>query len=445
MHAPTVGYRSVLADSASLHRDPWMLQTPQGSLEISVETTTEQDIWTRLADPGLDDGDLRAADLPTPQRLRLRMLLDACERRGLLTRQLLCDGEVFASRRLIARSFAPADLHPDRPHVLSRFALCRSTEDGLLLESPLSLARVLLHDERATALLATFQQGVPDLGADDPVAAAFAELLATVGLLLPLDDDGHTIEATDPALAQWSFHDLLFHARSRFGRHDDPFGGTYPFAESGREPPARLREPVSDQIVGLERPDLDERRRTDPSFTDVLESRRSIRQPSGTPLTKAVLAEFLYRCCRLQSSDEPALRPTPSGGAIHELEIYLVVRDCPGLDAGLYRYAPARHELEVLPAPVGPQAELLRFSGDVPPAVHVVMAARFPAVTWKYASMPYAVILKNVGCLMQTMYLVATAMDLAPCAIGAGDADLFARLTGLPYAAEGSVGEFSLY
>jgi hypothetical protein len=45
---------------------------------------------------------------------------------------------------------------------------------------------------------------------------------------------------------------------------------------------------------------------------------------------------------------------------------------------------------------------------------------------------------------MQTMYLVATAMDLAPCAIGGGDSDLFAQAAGLNYLSEGSVGEFAL-
>lgn len=53
-------------------------------------------------------------------------------------------------------------------------------------------------------------------------------------------------------------------------------------------------------------------------------------------------------------------------------------------------------------------------------------------------------ILKNVGVLYQTMYLVATAMDLAPCALGGGDSDLFARATALDYYAETSVGEFLL-
>jgi SagB-type dehydrogenase family enzyme len=58
--------------------------------------------------------------------------------------------------------------------------------------------------------------------------------------------------------------------------------------------------------------------------------------------------------------------------------------------------------------------------------------------------MAYSVILKNVGALYQTMYLVATAMDLAPCALGGGDSDLFARAAGLEYTVETSVGEFLL-
>jgi hypothetical protein len=42
------------------------------------------------------------------------------------------------------------------------------------------------------------------------------------------------------------------------------------------------------------------------------------------------------------------------------------------------------------------------------------------------------------------MYLTATAMGLAPCAIGGGDADLFARAAGTDYCTETSVGEFLL-
>jgi hypothetical protein len=44
----------------------------------------------------------------------------------------------------------------------------------------------------------------------------------------------------------------------------------------------------------------------------------------------------------------------------------------------------------------------------------------------------------------QTMYLAATAMGLAPCAVGGGDADLFVRAAGTDYCTETSVGEFIL-
>ncbi|MFB2837768.1 nitroreductase family protein [Floridanema evergladense] len=57
---------------------------------------------------------------------------------------------------------------------------------------------------------------------------------------------------------------------------------------------------------------------------------------------------------------------------------------------------------------------------------------------------PYSSILKNVGAVFQTMYLVATSLDLAPCAIGCGNADLFASAFGTDYYTESSVGEFAL-
>ena len=56
----------------------------------------------------------------------------------------------------------------------------------------------------------------------------------------------------------------------------------------------------------------------------------------------------------------------------------------------------------------------------------------------------YATTLRHTGVLYQTMYLVATAMGLAPCGLGNGDADLSARVLGLDYLQESSVGDFLL-
>jgi SagB-type dehydrogenase family enzyme len=60
---------------------------------------------------------------------------------------------------------------------------------------------------------------------------------------------------------------------------------------------------------------------------------------------------------------------------------------------------------------------------------------------WKYHAIGYSLVLKHVGVLYQTIYLVATAMGLAVCGLGGGDAGDFAAASGLPYHAEGSVGE----
>ena len=61
-----------------------------------------------------------------------------------------------------------------------------------------------------------------------------------------------------------------------------------------------------------------------------------------------------------------------------------------------------------------------------------------------YESIAYSLILKHVGSLHQTMYLMATAMDIAPCALGSGNAELFAKVARTNYYGESSVGEFML-
>jgi len=61
-----------------------------------------------------------------------------------------------------------------------------------------------------------------------------------------------------------------------------------------------------------------------------------------------------------------------------------------------------------------------------------------------YHSISYSLILKEVGSLFQTMYLVATAMQLACCALGGGDSDLFSQIVQTEYVDETSVGELVL-
>ena len=353
---------------------------------------------------------------------------------------------------------AAARIEPSAPWVLSRFASMRRVGDRLLVESPLGHARVWLYSSEAAMALGVLaaprtseEVAQAVTGLDEPAARGLMTLLADAGALIASPAGEARAEDVDPTVAPWEFHDLLFHTRSRLGRHSNGFGGTYRFKERFEGPPL-FKAPMSEDVVELPKPDLERLAREDRPFSAVLESRRSLRDHADAPITLAQLGEFLFRSARVQKSADQAsvsFRPHPGGGAIHELELYPVVHRCDGLEPGLFHYAAHAHRLERLAAPPRYLDTLLQMAAvtaelKVPPQVLIVVAARFQRIQWKYESMAYGVILKNVGALYQTMYLVATAMGLAPCALGGGHADLFASAAGLDYLAETSVGEFIL-
>ena len=71
----------------------------------------------------------------------------------------------------------------------------------------------------------------------------------------------------------------------------------------------------------------------------------------------------------------------------------------------------------------------------------ITHTARFNRLSWKYSSIAYSLILKNVGVLIQTLYLMATDMGLGGCAIGTADIDRFAKMTGIEFRVESPVGK----
>src|SRR5258705_12984515 len=53
------------------------------------------------------------------------------------------------------------------------------------------------------------------------------------------------------------------------------------------------------------------------------------------------------------------------------------------------------------------------------PAVAFIITAVFARTCWKYRGTPHHLILKEVGALYQTMYLVSDLLNWAACPIGA--------------------------
>jgi SagB-type dehydrogenase family enzyme len=416
----------------------------------------------RLRDGGVSEEELRAValDAEGPGGLvKLAIYLKRLNAAVLLWRTLRVDGRPFATIEPMSSRFAWAPSAPgDTPLRLSPFACCRREGDAMVVESPFAPARVVLHDPRAAlglGALATAPAHGSFLGGRGDVPAEAGPMLLAMlwsaGALEPAAADTTSPDAR--ALAQWEFHDLLFHARARSGRHNRPYGGRFPFV-GAIEPLPAVKPPMSGERIRLVRPDLDALAETDMPLSRAIETRRSDREFGDPPIAIDQLGEFLYRVGRIKSIGtgrfgDVIRKPYPSGGGLYEIEIYPVVARCGGLEPGLYHYAAGDHELERLDVLTPGVQALLDDAWEASarhgrPHILLVLAARLQRVQWKYRMVSYSLILKHVGVLYQTMYLVATAMGLGARALGGGDSDRFAEVTGLNYYEESSVGEFML-
>jgi SagB-type dehydrogenase family enzyme len=421
----------------------------------------------RLEPPGTEEDALASAAAVAGLLAEWYYRLQGVAGRGLVVWSAWADGTRLATLVPISRLFEV----PFPPHrggaevvVLSRFAYLRRVGRTAALESPLSHARVLLNDPRSAALIAALviprtREAAASAASALPgeAGAVLLRLLDGAGMLQAFASDG--TEAEPASLRTWEFHDLLFHTRSREGRTDALHGGTcrvLPEAPS-------LEEHGAASQIPLPRPDLACRERDDPPLALVLRQRRSMREFGPRPIAINQLAELLYRVARVTDRRElelttprgpvhvvSAARPYPSGGALYELEFYAAVHSCDGLQRGLYGYNGEAHALHRL-ATRAPDLEDLLVGAARSAAIDseslqvlIILTARFARIAWKYESIAYSLILKHVGVVYQTMYLVATSLGLAACALGCGDSDAFSRAAGTDYYRETSVGEFLL-
>ncbi len=348
--------------------------------------------------------------------------------------------------------------------VLSRFAYLRRRGNEMVLESPRAGALFRISDPAIAATLATLSQP-QKISMLRRHAASFnldlLELLLDSRILLKLDaqdGDGLRVNEGDGNLVLWDFHDLVFHTRSTEGRHSNPVGGAYMYADAVPPLPA-VRPPWPGKTI-----DLRKFSTSDPvsPFAKLLRERHSIRDfDDQHPITLAELAQFLGTAARVLSEwtsgetieGHPEItystRPYPAAGSAYELELYLAVSNCEGLARGLYHYDAGGHGLtaiEVSAQQLQALSAAAEYAMDAPgaPQILITIAARFGRISWKYSSIAYSLILKDVGSLIQTFYLTATDMGLGGCAIGTSNIDLFAKMTALEFHVEGPVGQFAL-
>jgi SagB-type dehydrogenase family enzyme len=351
--------------------------------------------------------------------------------------------------------------------VLSRFAYMRRRGNEMVLESPCASALFKICNPKIATALATLSTPQPVKRLRRQEAFQGIELPALLVdckiLFEPktATDSGLRPAEGDDNLVLWDFHDLLFHTRSTEGRHANPLGGVYPHARTISPLPA-VRPPWSGEKIALRNFSAMQPAANSP-IAKFLRQRHSTRNfDDQRPITIEELSRFLDGTApvlsqvtrRLElgedgSSITYAVRPYPSAGACYELELYLTVNKCEGLARGFYYYDAGEHALVPIKIRSSElEAALMKaaFAMGVAaaPQVLITIAARFGRVSWKYSSIAYALILKDVGVLMQTFYMMVTDMGLGGCAIGVVNIDLFAKMTRIEFHVEGPVGEFAI-
>jgi SagB-type dehydrogenase family enzyme len=349
--------------------------------------------------------------------------------------------------------------------VLSRFAYMRRRGNEMVLESPRAGALFRIPDPKiagAIAMLSAPQQIKGLRKEDGPPSRELLSLLMDCQILFKIDparDDGLRPTEGDDHLVFWDFHDLLFHSRSTEGRHANPSGGTFPYA--GLIPPLpAVRPSWPGEKIDLGR--LTPEYSISPA-AKLLRERHSTRTfDSQRPITVGELSQFLDGSARVQAQwsskleglgDGPvieyAARPYPGAGAGYELELYLAVDKCEGLTRGFYHYDAGAHALTpivVRNQDLDLQLAGAQFAMGAPgsPQILITIAARFGRISWKYSSLAYTLILKDVGVFIQTLYLMAADLGLGACAIGSVDISLFAKMTAIDFHVEGPVGQFAV-
>jgi len=159
------------------------------------------------------------------------------------------------------------------------------------------------------------------------------------------------------------------------------------------------------------------------NFWEVLVKRHSVRQFSSQPLLLTELSLLLFGMEGLtRVSSQFAYRITPSAGGLYPIEIYPVLNNVEDLQNGLYHYNIPEHSLEFLKegdlrkeVAEGCLGQNMAYKS----AVNFIWTAMIERSKWKYLQRCYRYIYLDCGHIGQNLYLVAEALGLGACTIGA--------------------------
>ena len=173
-------------------------------------------------------------------------------------------------------------------------------------------------------------------------------------------------------------------------------------------------------------------------FLRIVNTRKSHRVYTDEPITLTQLSYLLWCTQGVKSIRGRAyatLRTVPCGGARHEFECYLAVRNVEGLQVGLYHYLPMTHQIEFLGCPdaleglIGQSLADQRWAEKA--GVVFYYSCVFYRAEWRYGVYAHPTVLIDSGHITENLYLAATSIHLGGCAVAAVDGNLCNQLFGL--------------
>lgn len=262
------------------------------------------------------------------------------------------------------------------------------------------------------------------------------ELLVEFGFLLS-DDDRVCVNAESLAQSLWNEDALYYHQRCKWEGQDAHLPSSADGSEENRHASETFfarRTAQLGEIPGHFHGRVEPKRRIQLATSkylspliEVLQDRRTTRLfNTEEPLeldALSVVLRYSFGCHGIAhlAKDVIALKKTsPSGGAMHPVEVYPLVVKVQGLEPGIYHYHVGEHALE----PMQPcsEAEARAWAGVFTAGqgyyttanVLFLYSARFERSYWKYRRNPraYKVSLIDLGHLSQTLYLMCAELGL---------------------------------
>lgn len=191
-------------------------------------------------------------------------------------------------------------------------------------------------------------------------------------------------------------------------------------------PPPPVHKPVKDEANVISLPPRNTWKNIrSVDILSAIEQRKSHRKYLNTTFSLEELSFLLWTTqgIRKQVNAATAYRNVPSAGSRHALETYMFIFRVNGLEPGVYRYIPGKHQLVFEFSQKNLKEKLTRavlWQSFVSDAAVVFAWTTIPyRMEWRYHLASHKVIALDAGHVCQNLYLSCEAIGAGACAIAA--------------------------